>query len=345
MAISAFSFQDTVIARKGIAPPVVAPPVIACVDTSPRSSEVARAAANYAHWLGRPLILFHSVEYDRSRTALPDPLDWHLRRSEALRHLERLRDDLAGLGLSIAVEIDEGNWRTALEDRMNVRPAPMVVIGASRHSNTGHTAELLIDCGARSLLVVPTKGDVPRDSDKPRIAIPVDGSKFAEAALAEAISIARSHDAELLLIHVTPPSGIEEFGPPASRDVELGRLLDRRNEQMACIFLEQTLRRLRDQGLTARSRSLKGDPRSCLHSVIAEERPELVILSTRGQGIKSCQDLALGSTANYLLDHLTAPILLVGSTQARRGHETAHTARGGFAGATTESQRGPLNAL
>src|SRR5690606_29477245 len=125
---------------------------------------------------------------------------------------------------------------------------------------------------------------------------------------------AKSCPSELLLVHVMPLPGIDAFGPLADSDLQLQMLVERRNEAVACGFLETTLRRLQDLGIRARSRCLKGDPRSCLASLLDAEAPALVMLSARGQGIRNCEDLSLGSTANYLLDHLHLPVMLVGST-------------------------------
>ncbi|MDE8653687.1 universal stress protein [Novosphingobium album (ex Liu et al. 2023)] len=288
-------------------------PVIACVDGSHRSQEIAQTAAHYAQSFDRPLVLYRVLEHSHDPAALPDPLEWNIRRQEARRDLRRLRDSLPEQPGEVSLELNEGDWLVALADRVGETGA-LLVIGApgSRESRDagGRVARLVTQAPSGSLLLVPP-GYAPRGIGSPRIAVPLDGSNFAEAALAEAARLARRSHAELLLLHVIPESGLTDFGPPATSDLELRIRLDRRNAQAAGGFLERTRRRLVDQGLAVRSLCLKGDPRTSLLRALGEEAPDLVVLSAKGQGGKRCNDLSIGGTASYLLDHLTGPVMLV----------------------------------
>lgn len=288
-------------------------PVIACVDGSRRAQEIALTAAHYARSFGRPLILNHVMDHPSDPAELPDPFEWSIRRKEARRHLTRLRDNLPDPAGNVSLELTEGDWLQALADRPGETGA-LLVIGApgpreSRYE-AGRIARLVTQTSPGSLLLVPP-GYAPSSIGISRIAVPIDGSNFAETALAEALQLAHQSKAEILLIHVVPDAGITDFGPPATSDLELRLRLDRRNEHAASVFLETTRRRLIDQGLAARSLCLKGDPRTALLRAITEEAPDLVVLSAKGQGGKRCSDLSIGGTASYLLDHLTGPVMLV----------------------------------
>ena len=328
MTVAAFSFPA----------PVTGPAVIACLDTASGSREVAATAADYSRWLDCPLILFHSVEFDRTQVRMADPLEWHLRRGRALRKLQEIREGLDVSAPSPTLEINEGDWIETLSHRLQSITDPIVVIGSDRHANTGHMVSTLLEIGAGKVLVVPP-GVRQASSRLPRVAVPLDGSLFSEAALAQAIAIAKSRPSELLLIHVMPQAGIDAFGPLADSDRELEMLVEHRNEAAACSFLDNTSRRLRDMGLQARSLCLKGDPRACLANLLVSEAPDLVMLSARGQGIMGCTDLALGSTANYLLDHLHLPVMLVGCSEA----EGKRSASGSNRLRSAPGHRGPLN--
>lgn len=328
MTASAFSFPA----------PAAGPAVIACLGTDTAEHEVATAAANYARWLERPLVFFHSVEFERGQAAMPDPLEWHLRRGRALRKLEEARATLDDSAPCPSLEVNEGNWIQTLSQRLQSITDPIVVIGADRHENTGHVVSNLLQSGAGKVLVVP-RAFRPVSTDLPRLAVPLDGSLFSEAALAQAIAIAKSRPSEMLLIHVMPQTGIDIFGPLADGDRELQMLVEQRNEAVACGFLEMVQRRLQDMGLQARSACLKGDPRSCLANLLVSEAPELVVLSARGQGIRCCADMALGSTANYLLDHMHWPVMLVGCNDA----DTRTGANGAKRDRSAPDHRGPLN--
>lgn len=293
--------------------PSVVGPVIACVDGSPHSREVVYAAADFACSCARPLILFHALAHPGDPAEIPDPLAWNLRRQEAHRELGRLRDMLSGLPDAVSVELSDGDWITALGDRVG-KAGTLTVIGLpwphERGLPTGQVARTIADTFVGSVLLVPP-GYIPRAGRTWRIAVPIDGSTYAEAALAEATRIARRSGAELLIVHAIPDAGLTDFGPLATSDLELRMQLDRRNEQAAYGFLETTRRRLADQGLVARSLCIKGDTRSALLRVLGEQAPDLVVLSAKGQGGKRCSDLSIGGTVSYLLDHLTCPVMLV----------------------------------
>ena len=291
----------------------VSAPVIGCVDGSSRSREVALVAAHYAASVDRPLILYHVIEHFGDPAELPDPIEWKLRRQAAFLELGRLRDSWPEQSGEVVLEFNEGDWLTALADRVGETDA-LLVIGApgsdEAATTAGRVAMLVAHAAPASLLLVPA-GYAPNIGARPRIAVPIDGSNFAEMALAEAMRLARQLGAELLLIHVVPEAGMTDFGPPAIHDLELRVRLDRRNEQAAIYFLETTRRRLIDQGYMVRSLCLKGDTRTALLRALSEEAPDLVIMSAKGQGGKRCNDLSIGGTASYLLDHLNGLIMLV----------------------------------
>jgi len=302
--------------------PAPVAPVIACVDASRCSVDVARAAAEYARWGKRPLILLHAI--GRSGEGPPDPLEWNIRRQVARRDLGRLRETLPDFPQDVSVEFNDGDWLTAMSDYESSSGA-VLAIAAPRPLEGSDPACRLARLAAEnhpgSVLLVPP-GYLPRVEGKPRIAVPIDGSNYGAAALAEAIRLARHANAELLLVHVVPEGGLTDFGPPTASDIDLRMRLDRRNEDAAYSFLETTRRRLADQGLAVRSLCLKGDTRSSLLRALAEEAPDLVILSARGHGGKRCNDMAIGGTASYLIDHLTGPVMLLRSTAASADRHT-----------------------
>lgn len=288
-------------------------PVIACVDDTRDARALVRAAAEYAQSLDRPLVLFHVLEHGDDPTRLPDPFEWNLRKQEARRELDRLREGLPDLSQDVALDLEEGDWLTALGDQERDSGALLVVGAPPRRvsrPSASRMARLLAETHSGSVLLIP-HDHAPRAIGPTRIAVPIDGSNFAEAALVEAVLLARRLSGELLLVHVVPDAGLAEFGPPAMSDLELRLAVEHRNELAACAFLETTRRRLLDQGLAVRSLCLKGEPRTALLHALEQESPDLVVLSPKGQGGRRCSDLSIGSTASYLIDHLTGPMLLV----------------------------------
>nr|WP_296676869.1 universal stress protein [Novosphingobium sp.] len=287
--------------------------VVACIDLTAHSVNIAAAAGRLAETLGLPLTLLHVVEPHRDAGLRPDPLEWDLRCHQARRRLAQLSESLFLSGSCAKLEIEMGDCVRALLDRAAVTGS-LLVLGARGNDNPartcGLTAQRLLESGAASVLLVPT---IPAGEGLSfeRVLVPLDGSAFCEAAMAEAARISHRTRAEMVLIHVVPEPGLTLIGPPDADDLELRLRLDLRNEKAACNFLERTQRRYADQGLAVRNRCLKGDTRSTLLRAIAEEQPGLVVIAARGQGGRRCRDLSVGGTAAYLLAHLRSPLLLV----------------------------------
>ncbi|WCT78596.1 universal stress protein [Novosphingobium humi] len=309
-------------------------PVIAFVDGSRRSRDVVLAAADFARSCMRPLILFHAMPEPVDLSAIPDPLAWSIRRQEARKDLARWRDMLPQLPGAVSLELSEGDWLSALGSRA-CEAGALTVIG-SPHADeycdaAGQAAKLIAGTQLGSVLLVPS-GYTSREVMMRRIAVPIDGSNYAEAALAEAVRLARKSQAELLLVHVVPDAALTEFGPLATGDLELRKRLEERNEKAACGFMETTRRRLIDQGLVARVLCKKGDTRSTLLKVLSEQEPDLVVISAKGQGGRHCSDLSIGGTASYLLDHLACPVMLVRPPRlsGARSHAQQHAGSPGL---------------
>lgn len=288
-------------------------PVVACIDGSSRSSEIALAAFDLAMAADLPLILFHAVENSPLRENLPDPLDRHLAIQTARRMLAGLRRSLPASGSDVSVLIAEGEWPEALLDKVG-RNVEFLVVGASEssalHRSSAEAARPLLSVGIGPLVIVQ-RGYQSRRSSKPCIAVAVDGSNFSEAALAQACKLALRRHAELVVVHAVPDASLTDFGPPDVLDLELRLRLDRRNEEAAFSFLEEVRHRLSGKGLAVRSMCIKGEPRIALLRALEQLQPDLVVLSAMGQGGRRCRDLALGSTARYLVDHLSVPVLLL----------------------------------
>lgn len=287
---------------------------------------MVRIAAAQAVASGHPLVLFHTIDEALGSNLRPDPLAWKLHRKQVLRALEGIRLALPQASgaspATVAIELADGAWLDTLADCQGAAGS-LVVIGVQHRGKFAgaidQRARALAEHYPGSILFVPADA-APREGRTRRIVVPVDGSRFAEAALAEATRIALHDGAAIHLVHVIPHSGMAEFGPIASKDVDLRLQLDRRNEDAACAFLETVRRRLAGLGIEAQTKCYKGDPRTRLLQALESERPDLVILSARGQSGRRCGDLSLGGTASYLVDHYHGPVMLV-----RSGLGQAHT--------------------
>lgn len=139
------------------------------------------------------------------------------------------------------------------------------------------------------------------------ILVPLDGSRFAEAALAAAVPLARAARAGLRLVHVHQPVPGQPVASPEVPVTEAPADWARRAREEA--YLADLAMRA-GAGLTSVEFEVcDGRPAEALCRCVAERSPDLVVLSTHGRG--SASPLWIGSVADYLVRTATVPLLLV----------------------------------
>ena len=137
-----------------------------------------------------------------------------------------------------------------------------------------------------------------------RIAVPLDGSPLAEAALAPAARLAAAAGARLVLLRV---QSLPVMATMAYQYVpDLGEI-DAELEQLAQQYLEGVLGRL-PAGVAADIAVIRGVPAATLADYLQENAVDLVVMTTHGRG--GVRRLALGSTADRLV-RLGLPVLLI----------------------------------
>ena len=139
------------------------------------------------------------------------------------------------------------------------------------------------------------------------IAVPLDGSTFAEHAIPPALSMAERSGGEIHLVSVVSP--LESF----DLDLEDERVLRRWSQgarERVQEYLEEIHGRIRDTGtqVPIRTRTLPGHPVQALHKWILEESVDQVVMTTHGLG--GAKRLWLGSVADGLVRRVPAPVLL-----------------------------------
>jgi len=135
-----------------------------------------------------------------------------------------------------------------------------------------------------------------------KILLPLDGSSFAEAAAPYAVSIAEKSEAEitLALVHPSLPAVTESSHPEL---IEWAR----RGEQG---YLDDAAKRLFEgTDIVVTKTLLTGDPPAALVKHAADQRVDLVVMSTKGWG--PANRLWIGSVADRLVRELTLPLLLI----------------------------------
>jgi nucleotide-binding universal stress UspA family protein len=298
-----------------------------CLDRSPVGDRIIPHAVALARALGAKLTVLHALEppHERLEATPTDPLDWEVQRTEARRHLAAVESEHATGDLRVRSEILEGRPAEEIRDWVSSHGVDLTVLAS--HGASGwtewrlaSTARKLIEGISGSVLLVPAwsvqeplKDEVTYD----HILVPLDGSPRAESVLPLASSVARAHDSELLLLHIVPMPERSCPCPLEAEERDLEQRLVDRNARAAEVYLEGVRTRVAGAGFRVRTRvTVDGDVRGEILRRIAEDHVDLVVLSGHGRGGRS--EHAFGSVASFLLEHATAPLLVV------REH-TAHT--------------------
>ena len=132
-----------------------------------------------------------------------------------------------------------------------------------------------------------------------RVLVPLDGSLAAEYAIRFAADLARSHDADLLLLYLKHL--------PASAESRIPRVqnLDEIHKYLADVRKEQ-----RDMGIRAHDHLLASrDLSEALFKFIESERVSVMVMSTQGK--TGMVRWLFGSSVEKTLNNMPVPLMLV----------------------------------
>ncbi|MDA1189198.1 MAG: universal stress protein [Chloroflexi bacterium] len=138
-----------------------------------------------------------------------------------------------------------------------------------------------------------------------RIAVPLDGSKFAESAIPVAEALAQDFEAEIALVRVIPSS---EFLPSQLKELLTGEL-DEALEYEALEYLQKISRKLETKGHKTVMRVMKGSPGPELVKAINEVPDSLVVMASRGRDSSFAE--VLGSTTLAVVRESGEPVLII----------------------------------
>ncbi|WP_185960225.1 universal stress protein [Erythrobacter insulae] len=286
------------------------PHILACVDDSPRADAVAYHALTVASSLGLEVTFARVIEQSGQSAVPADPIEWQLRwetQRSQLHDLEHRFDN----GVKTAGVVLVGDPCDELIDWSEVNGATLLALSTGTRSETngmGPTTMRVLQSGTTSLLLVPPQAQSSAHRYR-RIMVPIDGSSRAESVLPIARRIARSHGAELLLVHTVPKAGASQ-GFQGKNVGTLHAEIERQNKQNAKSQLEQLTARVEDDGITVQSVLLgPADPRHATCQLSKDREVDLVVMSSHGATALS--DIPCGSVAEYLATHCSMPVLMV----------------------------------
>jgi nucleotide-binding universal stress UspA family protein len=283
--------------------------IVACINRSAMDERVVVHAELLARALHSRLVLAQVLEPVSYLEGPQDPLTWGIRR-------HRCRERFSWLASHHPIDpkpqqiLLEGQAAEQLCNWVADHHAAFLAFAtrceSRRRLGLGGTAQRLVEMAPASLLLVP-----PSASETPRydrILVPLDGSCRAESVLSTVALIA-GKASEVTVVHVVPQPEFTEVGPLEPEAIELRDRLNQRNEQVARTYLERVLRYLTSRGIEAHPLIVRGDARRRLQKVVADQRPDLVVLASHGRTGRA--DVPCGSVASYLADHALTPLLVL----------------------------------
>jgi nucleotide-binding universal stress UspA family protein len=198
-------------------------------------------------------------------------------------------------------------------------PADLIVM--TTHGRTGprrwvlgSIAEALVTCSPVPVLLQRAWDPGRRAillGDQPTLLVPVDGSKFSEAVLPAAVSLADDLGAEILLVRVDTRT----FDILRGDENALDFPANQGYHPVAAIhdYLERLVERLHTgSSVPVRYRVERGDAATAIIAATEDTHAALVMMATHGR--TGFQRMALGSVADGVLQRGCAPLVLVHPT-------------------------------
>lgn len=140
-----------------------------------------------------------------------------------------------------------------------------------------------------------------------KILVPLDGSRWSERAIPHAVDIARSNDAELILLHVFRPPAYEYTDQLAlaGQDAQLDAMRAEIKQ-----YLMGRRGELRNENITVRVQFIEGaGVARLICDYVNSEGIDLVVMSTHGRS--GLGQFLFGSVANKVMQCVSVPVLLV----------------------------------
>ena len=244
-----------------------------------------------------------------------DPLTWKIRRAEAESYLGNLALRLQKNGLRTERQILDGLAAEQIVEFSRKTDAPLIMISSHGQSglsgwNVSSVVLKVILRASTSIMIVRAYQPTPTEMTSlryRRILVPIDGSQRAEYVLPMAITLARFHQAQILLAHVVKRPEVPRRTPPSREDIELADRLVERNRTVAIQYLDDLRSQL--SGEVQARVLVSNHVAATLHELVAQEKIDLVVLSAHGHS--GLTQWPYGSVVISFITFGTTPLLIV----------------------------------
>ena len=290
------------------------------LDGSPLAANVLE----HINWLARPgaasLILVSAI--DTWRYAIPSQ-EFVMHdlvagvRTGTAQYLEEVRQQFAQKGYQVTTQLVDGEPAQVILDVASEQGADLIAM--STHGRSGLARWTLGSVAERVLHGASVPIFLVRSSTKlvnhklQKILVPLDGSTVAEAALAQAEALARTNNAQILLLQVIQRLD-ERSQSLLFRNAATAKEIFAEWRAGAESYLELIVDRLARAGVTADYRVTVDNPDQAICILTKGDNIDLVVMGTHGRS--GVGRWVYGSVANQVLRGAHSPLLLVRTLNA-----------------------------
>jgi nucleotide-binding universal stress UspA family protein len=259
-------------------------------------------------------------ENARAKTGAVDPLNWHMRKSEAEAYLSNVAERLEATDLVTRQVVAEGSAAGRIIGYARDEDVGLIII--SSHGRSGLSEWNINSVVQKVILRAYTPTLIVRayqpftegltDLQYDRLLVPLDGSKRAECVLPWATNLAGFHHCKLLLTHVVNKPEVPRHAPLTEEESELVQRLTALNREEAERYLDELRARLSPD---VETRLLVSDHAAAtLHSLVEKEEVDLVLLAAHGYsggaqwpyGSIALNFIAYGTTPLFIMQDISA---------------------------------------
>lgn len=237
-------------------------------------------------------------------------------RDELERTLAVDQHTLEAAGYTVTTAVRFGDPAREIADSITTLGIDMIAMATHGRAGVsklimGSITEHVLRNLTKPLLLVRPHGEVALDASPAAlrtIVVPLDGSAFAEQALAQAQLLAAEAPTTLVLVAAAPL--MEDVGLAAvgafSGDMPEQNLAE---QARLTQYLKHMVARLTAEGFKVRSRLVVGRPDDAILQISAEEPADLIVMATHGRS--GLLRALLGSVAARVVHKAALPVLLV----------------------------------
>ena len=301
--------------------------VLVPLDGSPFAERVLTFLRHLAKPSATELLLVHISQPSQYYTVMvPDAIHtidvthWH---EQAENYLHRKTNELQSEGYEVTSVLSEGDVASNICDVADAQDVDLIAMTTHGRAGIekwvlGSVADRVVRSASQPIFLVRPQEEPTPATPVRRILVPLDGSRLAERALAEAADLAKVNNSEIWLLQSVefPEYWGEEY---AGMHALPSMISTEEQEAAAREYLRQSAEQLTRVGISAQIVVTTGHAASAISDVVSDNDIDLIVMSTHGRS--GLSRWVFGSVAEKVVRLAECPVLLIRAQEADSQHE------------------------